>query len=155
MHERVPGHETPTSSSKVVDRFGVSCTVQALPFHRSAEASVTPVAEEFPTAVHARAVAHESAETTPAGSGAGSRRQLLPFQRSAHDACIRLGSVRLPTAMHVRAVGHETASSELETVSAGTGAENRPGAPVPPFDQGGRHARRWIAGGVTDGETEL
>jgi hypothetical protein len=73
--------------------------VQLVPFHRSASGVVTPVLLDLaPTAVQARAEAHETAKNpaagNPAGAGAGRMAQLVPFHTSTSGRICRAASVQ-------------------------------------------------------------
>src|SRR5689334_18072288 len=83
------GQDT-ASSSLASDPAGpeTGWMAQLVPFHRSASGVVAPVLpDSAPTAVQARAEAHETAKNPawgkPAGAGTDWRAQLVPFHSSA------------------------------------------------------------------------
>jgi hypothetical protein len=70
-----------------------------------------------PTAVHALAEEHETADrklpNAPVGFGVGSIVHFFPFQASANVRVVPDLSTYCPTAVHAEAEAHDTADSEL------------------------------------------
>jgi hypothetical protein len=87
----------------------------ALPFHRSATVP-NPGAVVDPTAVHALAAEHETAESTVKGAsgsgGVGTIVQLAPFHRSARATVVLEASLVVPTATQLFALAQEAPASE-------------------------------------------
>src|SRR5690349_22598633 len=89
LKKKTVGQDT-ASSSLASDPAGpeTGWMAQLVPFHRSASGVVAPVLpDSAPTAVQARAEAHETAKNPawgkPAGAGTDWRAQLVPFHSSA------------------------------------------------------------------------
>jgi len=94
------GHDT-ASSSLASDPAEpeTGWMAQLVPFHRSASGVVSPVLlDSAPTAVQARAEAHETAKNPaagkPAGPGTDWMVQLAPFHRSTNGWICRAASVQ-------------------------------------------------------------
>ncbi len=97
-----------------------------MPFHRSARLSCAPDRlTENPTAAQddadGQATAIGIACREPAGAGIGSRRHLVPFQRSSNGSCRPPLVTKLPTAVHDRDAEHDTPLSALTRAPAGLG----------------------------------
>jgi hypothetical protein len=74
VHAEADVHDTPASTlASAPLGLGVDWMAQAVPFQRSASVTAAPlIVEEFPTAVHAEADVHDTAENAPVGaSGLG------------------------------------------------------------------------------------
>jgi hypothetical protein len=93
----------------------IVCSDQALPFHRSATAPKTGAVVD-PTAVHAAAAEHDTADRTVKGAsgiaGVGTMLQLTPSHRSASATVNPAALLVAPTAMHALALTHDTPASE-------------------------------------------
>jgi hypothetical protein len=87
---------------------GTACTFQVAPFQDRARGRACPVTMRQPTAVHARALEHDTPASwvLPPGWGVASRCQRVPFHVST---IARPGSIKVwPTATHERAEVQET-----------------------------------------------
>jgi hypothetical protein len=124
VHADGEEQETPLKKSPVPSVPGgviADCTVQVVPFHRSASSPVSV----FPTAVQADAEVHETAfrmYPALAAVGDGWMLQVVPFHRWA-TVPSRLNelSAEPPTAVHAFAEVHDTPFSELNWPPAGAG----------------------------------
>src|SRR5579863_8054295 len=113
------GHETALSCA-VVEPLGAGtvCSVQAVPFHCSANGVwFPPESVQNPTAVHAFTDAHETLVrklcTAPAGFGVDWTAQLVPFHRRASETSVDPLPTASPTAVHAFAPLQETPDRAL------------------------------------------
>jgi hypothetical protein len=124
VHAEGEEHETPLKKSPVPSVPGgvtADCTVQVVPFQRSASSPISVV----PTAVQAEAEVHETAFNVYPGLcelGDGCRVHVVPSHRSATvPSGLNELSATPPTAVHAFAEVHDTPFRELIGAPAGVG----------------------------------
>ena len=123
--------DTPSRALPVLI-FGVGSITHFAPFQPSANVSeMPPLLTYCPTAVHARADAHDTASSgggcttlvVPLGLGEDSIVHFVPFQFSASERggrnAVGLKGTYSPTAVHDFTVGHDTPRNSLSSVQPG------------------------------------
>jgi hypothetical protein len=109
----VLGHATPFRRLIAAPAgLGLGTIDQLVPFHRSTNVVVAPLASELPTAKQLVGLVHATSESVDpvvaaTGAGTGTTTQLAPFQRWPIKC---LGEVDLPTATQLVLLAHATAA---------------------------------------------
>jgi hypothetical protein len=104
--------------------LGVGCTVQLVPFQRSARVTIAPPRSSSPTAVQALPVVHDTPfRLLTAGRGVLRIVQLMPFQDAANVPKVLPLPSKSPTAAHACWAEHDTALRLLAIAPAGTGGD--------------------------------